>query len=224
MATKHQLISDIIIRVTKGKPADDLELEPRQVEFWINLVLEGLVKDMLDSLSEDNKSIPSFFVLKEGPKPLYVEQFDPVEAEDERMYIELLKPVMEVSKDKGMVRVLTTEGTRANKTKLTDIDFIQNTEFSKPSIKNLVYYRDGKTRVIICGVPKELIDVVQFFVWYVPQANLECFDDDEELPISGDLLEELQLRVEEIAHRQMAGFGDVENDGEDNLPNMTANG
>lgn len=222
--TKSQLISDIILRVTKGKPADDLELEPKQVEFWINMVLDGLVKDSLDEKIGSNDRIPDFYVVKESCKKLYQETYECVEDDDERIYVELKKPVLEILGDNAVVRVTTNEGTMIHKSRLSTIDFISNMEFAKPSTKNLVYYRDGKQKLVICGIPSSMIDVIEIFAWYVPQTDLECFDDEEELPIPSDLIEELQIRVEEIARRQMYGTGDVENDGQDDLPNVVDNG
>lgn len=218
--TKDKLISDIILRITKGKPSDDLELEPKQVAFWLSLVIESMVKDNLDSALESGQRVPDFYVLKEGLKPIYSESYSGIDDEDERMYVELNKPAMSLVNDAAIIRVFTNEGSRFDKTRLTTVDFTESMEFSKASTKNLVYYRDGKKRLILMGVPREMIDVIKVFVWYVPQADIECFDGDEELPIPQDMLEEVQMRVEDLARRQMYGVADVENDGEDDLPNM----
>jgi len=219
MATKSQLISDIILRITKGKPADDLELEPKQVAFWLSMVLEGMIKDQLDALAEDGQDIPTFYVVKETCRQIQEEAYDCIEDEDERLYFDLRKPIYELNEDRAVVRVITNEGSFIHKAKLANIDFVSNMEFSKPSVRNLVYYRDGKRRIVVLGIPRELKNVVEVIIWYVPSVDIECFGDDEELPISDDLLEEVQLRVEEIARRQMFGFADVDNNGLDDLPN-----
>lgn len=218
--TKNKLISDIILRITKSKPADDLELEPKQVAFWLSLVIESMVKDNLDGALESGQRVPDFYVLKEGFKTIYSESYSVVDEEDERLYVELNKPAMSLLNDSAIIRVITNEGSRFDKTRLSTVDFTEDMEFSKASTKNLVYYRDGKKKLVLLGVPRELIDVIKIMVWYVPQADIECFDDDEELPIPQDMLEEVQMRVEEMAKRQMYGAADVENDGEDDLPNV----
>lgn len=218
MATKNQLVSDIILRISKGKPADDLELEPKQVAFWIGLVLDGLVKDTLDDNLANATRVADFYVIKETCKWLEEETYACIAAGEQKMYVQTSKPVLELINDSAIIRVTTNEGSRVDKSRLSTIDFVEDMEFSKPSIKNLVYYRDGQKKLVICGIPNDLVDVVEIFVWYVPQTNLDCFLDDEELPISSDIIEELQMRVEELARRQMAGFGDVTNDGFDDLP------
>lgn len=218
--TKNKLISDIILRITKGKPADDLELEPKQVAFWLSIVIESMVKDKLDDSLESGQRVDDFYVLKEGLKTIYSESYSDIDDEDERMYIELNKPAMSLYNDAAIIRVFTNEGSRFDKTRLSTVDYTESMEFSKASTNNLVYYRDGKKKLILLGIPKEMIDVVKVFVWYVPQADIECFDDDEELPIPQDMLEEVQLRVEDLARRQMYGVADIENDGQDDLPNL----
>ncbi len=220
MATKNQLVSDIILRIYKGKPSDDGELEPKQVAFWISMVLEGMVKDNLDALVESGQYIPDFYVIKETCRQIQEEAYDCIEEDDERLYIDLRKPVYEIQGDRGIIRIITNEGTAVNKARLSTIDDVSNMEFSKPTIRNLVYYRDGKRRVIVLGIPRELKNVVELIVWYVPHTDIECFDDDDELPISPELIEEIQLRVEDLARRQMYGTADIENDGQDDLPNI----
>lgn len=223
MATKNKLVSDIILRITKSKPADDLELEPKQVEFWLSIVIDSMVKDSLDNLIDSGQRLPDFYVIKEGLKPIYSEAYYSVDDEDERMYVELKKPAMTLNNDLAILRVTTNEGSFFHKTRLTTVDFTESMEFSKASTNNLVYYRDGKKRLILLGVSRELIDVIEIFVWYIPQTDIECFAGDEELPIPQDMIEEIQLRVEDLARRQMYGVADIENDGQDDLPNAIEN-
>lgn len=215
MATKHQLVSDIILRVTKGKPADDLELEPKQVEFWIQLALDGLITEALNANVGIRDYVPEFYVRSEKCRALNQEVLDCVEDDKERLYIVLSKPPLELLGDRAIIRVKTNTGDTAHKARLSTIDFIEHLEFAKPGLDNLVYYRDGKQKLVICGVPKALKESLDFFVWYVPQTNLECFSDNEEVPIANDMLDELLARVEDIARRQMSGAPDLENDGQD---------
>lgn len=222
--TKEQLISDIILRITKGKPADDLELERSQVEFWINIVLDEMVKNYLDEKALSFQQLPNFFIVREACKAIEQEDLDCIDDLYDRMYVMLSKPVYEVVGDKGVVRVKTSDNSTIRKSSLSTIDFISNIEFAKPSLNNLVYYRDGLQKLIINGIPVQMKDVIEIIVWYVPRPDLECFADDEELPIQPDMVAELQDRVEDIARRQMFGFGDVTNDGFDDLPNAMTNG
>ena len=222
--TKSQLISDIILRITKGKPSDDLELEPRQVAFWLTLVRDALVKEYLDRKGEAGLQPDDFFVKKEAYKQLLVEQYPDIDDENERMYINLSCSPLEIYGDRGVVRVATSEGSWVKKAKLSTIDFIKNMEFSAPSVKNLVYYRDGQKKVIIDGVPQSMKDSVSIYVWYVPRIDIEQLDDDDDVIIPNELIGIVQDEVEKIARRQMFGFADTENDGKDGLPNAEIDG
>lgn len=217
---KSKLISDIILRITKGKPSDDLELEPRQVAFWINIVRDELVKEYLDSKAEKGVSVDDFFVKREPCKPLVSEDFIDIPDTEERLYVCLKFPPIEVYGDRGIVRITTSEGSMIKKARLSSIDFIKKMEFSKPTENNLVYYRDGKTKIIIEGIPLALKDLFTIYVWYVPQENIEDLSDTDEVNIPNELIPELQRRVEDIARRQMFGFSDNENNGKDDLPNQ----
>jgi len=221
---KSQLVSDIILRLTKGKPADDLELEPSQVEFWINLALDEMVKEELDGLLEVGDRIPEFFVVREACKFINQEDLECIDDVYDRLYITLSKPVFNLFGDKAVVRVKASDGSIVRKSRLSTVDFLENIEFAKPASNNLVYYRDGKKKLVLKGVPVSMKDTISIIVWYVPQVELECFGPEEDLPIPADMINRLQERVEEIARRQMSGFGDVTNDGFDDLPNNQVNG
>jgi hypothetical protein len=222
--TKSQLISDIILRVTKGKPADDLELEPKQVAFWIKLVLDAMVSEKINEDLGNNLRVPDFYVVREACKYISKEDLDCVDDDKDRLYVKTSKPVFELLGDRGVIRVKTSEGSTVHKATLSSIDFVEHMEFAKPSQSNLVYYRDGQQKLVIAGIPASMQELVDIIVWYVPDTDIECFGDDEELPIEGELLEELLTRVEMIARRQMFGVADIENDGEDDLPNVVTNG
>lgn len=222
--TKNQLISDIILRITAGKPSDDLEIEPSQVAFWINIVRDAIVKAYLDDKVEEGLSIDDYFVIQESCKPLNSETDPSIDDDKERIYIRLKKVPMEVYKDRAVVRVITNEGSFINKGRLSTIDTIHHLNYAKPSITNLVYYRDGKTKLVIEGIPLELRDVVEIIVWYVPKEDLLCLADDDEVSIPNELLPEILQAVEDIARRELYGPEDKENDGDQDIPVENLNG
>lgn len=218
MPTKSQLISDIILRLTKGKPADDFELEPSQVAFWLQLGLDKIVTDTINAHINNYGFVPEFYIINEKCKALNTESLTCVDDDKERLYLRLSKPPLEILGDRAIVRVKTNTGDTTYKARLSTIDFIEKLEFAKPSLDNLVYYRDGSDMLVIKGIPRALRDTVEFFVWYVPQTNLECFGDNEEIPIANYMLPALLDAVEDIARRQMYGsLSDVTNDGLDNI-------
>lgn len=222
--TKNQLISDIILRITAGKPSDDLEIEPSQVAFWINIVRDAIVKAYLDDKVEDGLSIDDYFVIPESCKPLNSETDPCIDDDKERIYIRLKREPMDIYKDRAIVRVITNEGSFINKARLSTIDVIHNLNFAKPAINNLVYYRDGKTKLVIEGIPQEMKNVVEILVWYVPKEDILCLDDDDEVSIPNELLPEILQAVEDIARRELHGPEDKKNDGDQDIPVDVENG
>jgi len=68
--TKEMLVSDIILRISKGKPSDDQELEPRQVAFWIDQWLPFLVTDLLNKRVSMGLGIdPNYIKIEECAEP-----------------------------------------------------------------------------------------------------------------------------------------------------------
>lgn len=213
--TKNELISDIILRITKGKPSDDLELEPSQVAFWLDLASDTIIKQYLDAKLSEGKNIDDFFVIQESCKPLNNEADPCIDDDEERIYIRLKREPMDLFNDRSIILVKTNEGSYVYKANLNTIDMVRHLEFSKPSTSNIVYYRDGKTKLVIEGIPDSMKAVVEILVWYVPKGNISCLDDDDQVNIPSEILGLIQEAVEDTARRQMLGIQDVANNGLD---------
>lgn len=218
MATKDQAISDVVLRLTGGKPSDDLELERLQVAFWISMAHDLVLKKYLESKINKGESIDPSFIKKDGAKELFTELDYGATEGQTRLFINLSKEPLDLFDDSGVVRVLTNDGQRVDKTDLDNLDMITQMEFCKPSVENLVYYREGK-RLFILGVPLAMKDSVYISAWYVPKEDLECLADTDELNISPDLLTAVLDVAEEIGRRQIFGPQDLANDGEQGLEN-----
>lgn len=218
MATKDQLISDVILRVSGGKPSDDLELERSQVGFWISLARDFVLKKYLDSKISNGETIDPSYVKKLTAKELFSEADFGSDDEQLRLFVNLDHEPLDLIDDSGIVRVITNEGRRVDKTDLENVDMIVEMEFCKPSVENLVFYRQGK-KLIILGVPTEMQDLIYITVWYVPKEDLECLADTDEVNISADLLVSVLEVAEDIGRRQVFGPQDLENDGNQGLEN-----
>lgn len=223
MATKAELISDVILRVTEGKPSDDLELEPRQVEFWLDIVLNELMSDYIKDRTKSKKPIDEGLLKKEPSKPIELEQLNYINPGISEMYFCTSEPIMETDSGSAIVRVLTSDGAFIHKTKVQDIDTVSNMEFSKPTEETLVYYRDGDSRVVVLGIPEAMKDVIELVIWYVPKQTISCMSDSDEVKFPYELLPELADRVAELAFKQMyMSVDDTENNGDQDLPLITS--
>src|SRR5688572_18273425 len=141
MPNKKQLIDDIILRVTKSAPSDDLELEPAQIAFWFDQVANTAVPDFLNKAIVDRLTIDPIFILVEDNKTATIEDITMLEDCDDRVYLTLTKIPMSLVNDYGIVRVITEEGTIVNNTPIEELDTINKLTFGKPNRENLLYSR-----------------------------------------------------------------------------------
>src|SRR5690348_6439066 len=107
MATKAQLIDDIILRVTKGAPSDDLELEPSQIAFWFDIVAKTMIPDYLNDKIKSGEMIDPEFILIEDNKKAVVEDVTMLESYQDRVYITITKPPMVLRNDAAIIRIIT---------------------------------------------------------------------------------------------------------------------
>jgi hypothetical protein len=215
--TKNQIVSDIILRLTRGKPSDDLELEPQQVAHWVDLVLPGLVKKTLDEKILAGRPIEAGYIKHEECSELLLRDKNCTDCLDNIYYVIKCEPINLV-RDRGIVRVATSDGTAVDKVFISEVDNIMSMTWTRPSLDHLVYYREG-CNIYILGLTKNTMHLADFDIWYVPKpAVLEELEDDDELFIGDDLLAPLADEVEKIGRRQLYQSGeDIENDGQQDL-------
>jgi hypothetical protein len=212
MITREKLISDIELRLTKGKPSDDLELERSQIGHWVDAVRDELVTAQLNKSLRDGKSV----------NPIYVEKIPclEIQVDDDTCttdcydigYIELPNNPLGLYRDMGILKVATNENLTVHKTSVTGIELLKDLPFSKATKENLLYYRVGK-KIYIEGISKKITNLEEFHVWYVPSYKDSNITDLEEYKIDDEVLPVLLDAVEEIGRRQLGGQEDLENDG-----------
>ena len=217
--TKEQLISDIILRVTKGKPSDDLELEPRQVAFWIDQILPALQKQVLDKRIAEGSTIGADYIKVEDCIDAKAKLLDCLECQD-NIYFDLKCHPADLHRDLGVIRVVTMDGSWVDKATLLEIDTLRNMRFSKPSLKNLKYTR-VKNRIFVHGMDVDTMHLAQFMVSYVPSQTVSDLADDETIYVGDDILEMLAAKLESIARRQLY-ISDIDesNNGRQDLASM----
>lgn len=214
MPSKAELIDDIILRITKSAPSDDLELEPRQIAFWFDLTALEVVPKFLEAKMRKNESISESLIEIEDDIVATVENVTMLDQYSDRVYIETEKPILSIKNDRGLMRVITEEGQVVNKISIEKLDTINKMTFSKPNRENLVHTRIND-KIYIHGLSPKHVGIVTFSVTYIPQINISDLADDDEVTIPDDVLGLISDTVEEKARKQMFGFADNENDAED---------
>lgn len=216
--TKSKLIDDIILRITKGEPSDDLELSPRQVSFWFDLVAADILPKYVDSKLKKKESLPSIMVEIEDQIEGEVEENIMIDLYDDRVFIQTEKDIMDLPKDNGILRILTEEGQFINKVPIERLDELNKMTFAKPTRDNMLYSKVDQ-KLYIHGLNPAHVDIVNFSVTYVPKFNLSDLANEDEVKLPDEVIGLISDAVEDKARRQVFGVADWENDAEDD-PNI----
>ncbi len=200
--TKQQLISDIILRVSAGKPADNLELEPDQVAFWIDQVLNALVKQTLDKRLQNGEGIDGDYINFQPNQQLTTDTLNG----SQRYFLTLDYEPMNLYRDGGIIMVRNSDGLDVvNKTRFQDLDIISNLKFSTPQLKNIFYTRTQST-LYFYGVDLNSYNRYNFDIAYVPKTDaLETLDDTDEIYVTEDIIPILAEQLETMARREVLG-------------------
>lgn len=217
--TKEKLIGDIILQLTQGSPSDDLQLEESQVAYWIEYTLHDLIrKEIVEELSKGNM-IPPIYVRRDVALTLTEENITNVDSEHQRMYVDLPEKVLDLPRDAGIVRVLDYDRNLIHKTSVEELEYLRNLRFAKPSLNNVVYYREGaaSNRIFIEGFNTADIDFNPIMVSYVPRQDILALADSGEVLISDRLVPILIDLCVQRGKLELYGTQvDQENDGVDN--------
>ena len=199
--TKNMLVSDIILRISKGKPSDDLELEPKQVAFWIDQLMPALIKNSLDTKISNGLGIdPDYIKVEECVEPK-IKLLDCKDCQD-NVYVDLCHTPISLLRDRGVLRVATEDGISVDKIRIEDIEDLKRLKFARPSVKNVKYYR-VKNRLYFIGITNDTIGLFKFTINYIPNQNLIEIADDTPIYVGDDILPLLAEGVEAIARRQV---------------------
>lgn len=212
--TKKHLIDDIILRVTKGAPSDDLELSPRQIAFWFDLVAKELVPKYLDSKLKKNQPISSIMIEIDDNVEGEVESAVMLDAYDDRVYITTTKDIMDAPNDRGVLRIITDEGQKVDRVPIERLDNLNSMTFSKPTRENLLFSKVDQ-KLYIHGLNPAHVGIVTFSITYLPKISIIDMEDSDEIKLPDEVIGLISDGVEEKARREMSINPDIENDAED---------
>src|SRR6185369_5113976 len=103
MATKAQLISDVMLQVYAGTPSDDANLEEREVAFWLGFHVNQLVATELNSKLARGEQFPAVYKKRASCEVLTVEDIECGDDCQDRVYALLSEDVLTVNKDAGII-------------------------------------------------------------------------------------------------------------------------
>ena len=219
MATRGKIISDIELRLTRGKISDDFEVSRRQIAFWADTERDEVVQIYLNGLVRKRKPIDPFYIERETCKLLSTEDVPCIDDDDacwERKKATLTGTPLYVDGDKGIVHVTNEVGEEIHKVDHDDLQVLKSMRLSRPSQRKLVYHRE-KDDIIIDGLSKNYNNVPKLNVAYVRSLNGWTVTDDEDYPIADSLVPELLDRIEETARKELSEDDSYEDDINDGM-------
>lgn len=206
--TRNQIISEIELRLTKGKISDDSELDKRQLAFWIDKHRALLIKQHFDVNKEVPVSALTHFDCRAAESELPACLTDTVYT---RFYIDI-PDVIQLYDDKGVYRVAPQGGNPLDRLRTTgERDILQYSRWSKPSDDHPAWYR----------IENKIYLVGKRFTNYTIECDLVIADtttdvaDTAEYPLPNDMVALLVEAAVKDGIQQLQMPADINNDGKD---------
>lgn len=214
--TKNSLIDDIELRIYKGKPSDDSELDKSQIAFWIDSEREEIILDDINSTIKKGGEVNPIYIKKDTCLPITKEVLAcDTATTNSRFSIQLTSNVLNVIKGKGIIRITNSEGDSLIGTSELMSEVLSELPFGGTSTGLQSFYLEGD-KVFIQRSTNITLQFLSYNVYYIPAGVGFNTSGDEEYPIEEALVPVLLERVEEVARREMSlGVSDLDNDGKD---------
>lgn len=206
---KEEIISEIELRIYRGKPSDDADIGRREIISVMDDIRAAMIKRYLD----EEKDVPSEVLKRFDCVATTTES--PVCLTDDcfaRHVIDLPVKVLQLERDLGVFRV-QLQGAEfvLNRIYIGELDIVKHSKWARPSEDDPAWFKIGN-KIYFVGKSfknkKVLLDLVP--------ATTGDVKDDEEYPLPDYLVNELTNEaVEELLAQQNLGVYDLQNDGKD---------
>jgi hypothetical protein len=216
MATKQKLVDDIILRVSRGKPSDDFELESDQVAHWLDITRDSLVAAKLSRMITAGVPVDPIYIERDECNSADI--YDNGCSTDDDCYVrhtfDLTSEPISLPGDGGIINVSTQSGILVYKTSTFDFFTIKHLKWAKPkNEERMVWERQG-AKMFIHGMGKRTKKYTKFNVYFVRSYTDSPPAMDDEFKVDEQLYTPMMEQVEQIAMREVFGpFEDLENDG-----------
>lgn len=212
MKTKGALISDIELRLSRGKPSNDFEIERSQIAHWLDISRDEVVAQKLNTQIASDEDIDPFYIEKIGEYTAELESEVPLFCTKRHVFT-IDADILSLLEDRGIDRIVTTGGKILIQSTFDQIEYLQHLWFSKPSNENMMWYREGK-KFFVHGLSDITSKKIKFKVFGVKSNVGESLTDDDTYPVSDDIIDMVIEKAEQIGLRELYGeLEDRSNDG-----------
>jgi hypothetical protein len=210
MATKKELVSDIKLRLSRGKPSDDFEVDDRQVGFWLDSIRAKLVRDK--AVYDRGIDLSDFCELFEAVNISKVEKVADDGCDSVFYKSKLPVSVMALPNEGGIISIETQGGTEIRRINISDRLRFKGLKFASPSKEKPTFHRVNDEIYYEGGTDSWLNNGVVNMYLISEETTTEG-----DYPISSELIPILLDGAEEIGRRMLfnipENIEDTENDG-----------
>lgn len=213
MPTKIELISDIELRLSRGKPSDEFEIPQAQIAQWID---NGRAKVLEEVLRADPSRVVDVIVeykcqMADEDEGCYDDEND-----DNKYFIKLPAVPMALSEDLGVFAVETANGNEIIKMHPKDKFLMKHLKYANPSLDTPAYYRLND-KIYFEGGNDLFWDNGKINIWLVP-ADTKSISDLDDYPVPSDMIALILEHAETVGMRELQTLKDIVNDGDQ--PNL----
>jgi hypothetical protein len=215
--SKGRIISDIELRLSKGKPSDDLNIRRNQIAHWLDMERDNIIRASISESLKIGNDVNPLYVFKDECLSPVRENDDCVDCEGKkrRFFITLTNDVMNIPENYGILRMVDSYGKVIPITSQHRMEMFQSLPFGSPTKKNQIAYRENKN-IFIEKISLIDLPYFEYDVFYIPLGFGQTILESEDYPIEDDLLPILIDSVVKLGLKQMnEGVSDLENDGTD---------
>lgn len=211
MRTGADLVSELELRLTGGKPSNDSQLDRRQLRRWVDDAFAELFPTFIRANGGEVSG--NGYLWFDGVDVLQEQLTTAVEkGETNRYYCVLPAQPIELDNEGGIKLVENSQGQKFTRQRPYDRHVVKHLKFSKPKLS---YHRVGLRLVL--DVPKQYLDskfTLNLLMLVAPTA--EDLPDNANYPCPNNLVLSLLDRAEQIGRKQTQTPQDGLTDGADN--------
>jgi len=202
---KGDIISDIELRLTRGKPSDDFETDQRQIAFWMDSIRGQLLSNWIEKYGD----IPPQALTHFDCKVAISSTPTCVVGTCYTKHSITISPVLQLKEDKGVYRVALQGDKEIDRYRTSaEQDILKHIRLARPTNSHPAWYR---------------IDDKVFLLGTLPNANVQLdlvlsstttVTDTDDYPLPDELI---NILIEEAVKKGLSqisqGVLDLTNDG-----------
>lgn len=203
MITQAYIVSDLELRLSKSKPANDIDLTYEQMAYWVDEARDMVTKQYVD----EAKSIDESLVL-------VVDDIAPYQVTTD-VFIDLGIIPLDIKKNRGIIYVQDSNGDFLFNITASSNRYLKKMSFTKPAACTVVYTLNG-TSLHLDGGDALMANTYTVGVIHSELSRIKLPTD--RYYVAPSTLKAIIELAEEIGLRELTGqaFYDITQDGKGN--------